>query len=244
MAPNKKSLSCVAESLSNHDLAGMIKSEFLPLTFDAKTLITPAALVVSSTKTVSASAASDDYWNWSAEVSEPLTTKEQECYWDECTDEPSDAVSSSDNYWDWNANPHAHVLSAAHIEANLKAFIAPDDVVRHAVADSEAYWNLSSVKDKESRTVYSSVESNDYWYSPNTEDQIKTAFIARILKEESVRQMLSADNVQRQLQQAHSDSYWEWEEQSQQVSPDHDNYWEWKAEARPVSLAPDNYWDM
>ena len=57
--------------------------------------------------------------------------------------------------------------------------------------------------------------------------------------------MLSADHVQQQLQHALTDSYWQWDEQSQQqAAPDHDSYWEWKAEARPVSLAPDNYWDM
>jgi hypothetical protein len=244
MAPNKKSLSCVAQSLSNHDLAGMIKSEFLPLTFDAKTLVAPInkpVPVLASTKAASAAAASDDYWNWSAEAAtELLTTNEQERYWDE----PSEACSSSDNYWDWSANPHAHVVSAAHIESNLTAFVAPE-VVRHLAADSESYWDVSSVKDQESRTIYSSAESNDYWYAPNTEEQIKAAFIARILKEESVRQMLSADHVQQQLQHAHTDSYWQWEEQSQQqAAPDHGNYWEWKAEARPVSLAPDNYWDM
>jgi hypothetical protein len=250
MAPNKRSLAYVAQSLSSHDLTGMVKHAYLPLTFEIETLVEPMDKldVVSSTKKeVTNGAASEDYWNWSSPSAvEALSDTEQESYWDE----PSHACSSPsayENYWDWNQNPRADVLSLAYIESNVKAFVDPE-VVRYSTVDSESYWNESSVKDTEAGIIYSDVESHEYWYTPNTITGVSTKTASSTdaaSNAEYTRHLLSAKHMQERERQAYADSYWEWEETLQEELESYFvNYWDWNAEARPVSLAPNNYWDM
>jgi len=233
MAPNKKSLAQLVETLSSHDLTSMIKSEYLPLTH-AKAQDTLSA-VVHTEKPTLATQESDDYWNWTApaemdvplslEEATRLTAEETIAYWDEPMTQ-----STSDCYWDWSVSPHAHVLTASHVESNLLSFVAPVDVVRmvHA-SDSGIYWDMTSAKDKESKLMHSAVESTDYWYTPNTNTQVQAAILTRILQDESIRHLLSAEHLEEQLQQCASDAYWQWGASNSITA---------------VSMGPIDYWDM
>ena len=256
MAPNKKSLSLLVQSLSNHDLTGLIKSEYLPLTH-AKSAVAPVErqAVIRNTES------SQGYWNWTADAegeaqestacndiedsfsegSVHLTAAEKASYWDESTYNAGDTLAEQESYWNWSANTNDHLLTATHIEANLASFVEPNVVRIINAADTDKYWEVVSVKDKETQTICSGVDSHDYWNTPNTTHDIKNSFFNLILKEDAIRQMLSAEHVVAECTKNASDSYWQWEEPSNQ---DNNNYWVWKAESRPISLGPENYWDM
>lgn len=255
MAPNKKSLSLLVQSLSNHDLTGLIKSEYLPLTH-AKTAIAPVErqAVIRNTEL------SQDYWSWSVDEGESqevtscecieaqlledavcLTAAEKDAYWDEPSYNAGVTSAEQESYWNWSSNANDHLFTAKHIEANLTSFVAPDVVRTVHAADTDKYWEVVSVKDKEAQTVHSGIDSSDYWNTPNTADDIKAALIHLIVKEDTIRQMLSAEHVESQLTKNASDSYWQWQES---CNEDNNNYWIWKAESRPISMGPENYWDM
>jgi len=238
MAPNKKSLACVVQSLSQHDLSAMIKSEFLPLTsLDVK----EASSIIFDTEKTSPLIldASDNYWSWST----PASLEEN--------DDDLTASSSCDDYWNWNANPHLDLLTTAHLESNLKNWVAPNDTNRISSLckvvknlDSNNYWDSSSVKDREARTIACSADptsKDQYWYAPSTVEQQRLVLLARILEEEAIRQSLCSHEREQRWKSRTADSYWHWE--SDGLEEDH-VFRKGTVGSLPVSTGLDNYWHM
>lgn len=125
-------------------------------------------------------------------------------YWDW-----SDKPDESDNYWDWSANPKADILSSTHIVENIvKSHKMKDDLVYSGV-DSNDYWDDRNTKDRETVTAQHINEDavNSYWDWASVDDEREDA-IAKILEDERIRYMLSADHITECLQKSGSHSYW------------------------------------
>ena len=152
----------------------------------------------------------DNYWSWSEEATE------------------------SENYWDSSANPKQDILSSSHIALNLVKSHDKEktDVVHYSGIDSNDYWDERSNKDREPATANhvnkEAVESCWDW-SPVDEQTM----IARVMKDEQARQLLSAEHLTACLKQTASDFYWAEQEveincsNQPMAASDGDGYWAW-----------------
>ena len=144
----------------------------------------------------------------------PLTQETQEHeassqvpvnYWD-WTEQPDE----SDNYWDWSANPKADILSTTHIVENLvQSYKMKKDELVYSGVDSRDYWDERTTKDRETVTAqHVNVDAvHSYWDWSSVDDEREDT-IAKILDEERIRCMLSADHITECLLKSGADIYW------------------------------------
>lgn len=197
MAPNQKQLNLIVQQLSAGDLVGPSKTQ-VPLTREQ-----PARQSLTQSE-------ADNYWSWAPEDNSNRT---------------------EEAYWDWSENPSVDVLSVDHVVQNLKStrIVEKDDIIRSGL-DTNDYWDETSTKDKEARTISSDDQhtADSYWQWPSVKEEettvVQNAIIDEILESEKVRQILSVDNIMKNIQQEISDAYWRENEEVVTVR-NSDDYW-------------------
>jgi len=273
MAPNRKSVTTLVESLSNSDLQSLqntIQPKFLPLTHPQEQAETSEPNRVDS---------SASYWEWPTETvestdvlslaniesnliqasrsqSQTVTTKaENDDYWAEDQQQQEDSPDSSStqpqhiitcSYWDWTSNPKQAAIDS--ILAEERAY----QMVSAAVSQAMTVTHKPS-----SPLLQPCRESNDsywQWESPivsSSRDndsywdwQPKNPLQA-LLEYERAREFLTVDNILCQLQAAPPVDC------ATATKTESDDYWNWSEhygdqywEAHPAALATaSGYWD-
>jgi len=188
----------------------------------------------------------DSYWADQAEESTPTAS----------VNKPQHVEAS---YWDWPAEQDMKKSTIDNILAEERAFClvsgATSEVIEknskpvsHSVQiesnkvcnDQYWTWGASGVAP---HTMDSSHPANSYWDWETTDE--KPDAIKALLEYEAVRQMLTADNLVKQIQSQQvssassanegSDDYWSWSEEYG------DRYWE--AQQPAVAATGQAYWD-
>ena len=285
MAPNRKNLTCLLESLSSNDLQNIqntIQPKFLPLTDAGE-----AAQQQQPQHQVKA-VESVSYWDWDAGVvEEPVNALNSVANLESNLIQAAAALSESENsqqvvahddYWcGQSSGPTELANKAQHVERSYWEWPADQDskkaTINRILAEERAFQLVSAAATEEtelsagpvspSRQVQNHKESNDqYWHCesnqvgahtmdashPNAnywdwEEKTEQHPFQALLEYEAVRQMLTAENIVRQMQstkvqecatQNKSDDYWTWSEHYG------DQYWE-TPKSQAVSTG---YWDM
>jgi hypothetical protein len=167
-----------------------------------------------------------------------FTSQERQDYWTWETERASDR----DSYWDWSENPQKGVLSTEHVIKNLVHTNKEKTVdVVHSNVDSDSYWDETSAKDTESRTVTAQHEMEDYqgpenyWNWPAEKPDFNAMMIERILSDEKARQILCVDHIAQNMRQHASDLYWN--EHEIEHFKDSLDYWNWQTTQQNVMTA-------
>mmetsp|Transcript_6292 Transcript_6292/g.9678 ORF Transcript_6292/g.9678 Transcript_6292/m.9678 type:complete len:199 (-) Transcript_6292:107-703(-) len=158
-----------------------------------------------------------------------LTQSEADNYWSWAQEDTSEKTEEA--YWDWSENPSLNVLSVDRVVQNLKSthFVEQDDIIRSGL-DTNDYWDETSTKDKEAKIISSNDQhtADSYWQWPSVKEEettvVRNAIIDEILESEKVRQLLSIDNIMKNIQQEISDAYWRENEEVVTVH-NSDDYW-------------------
>lgn len=164
-----------------------------------------------------------------------FTSQERQDYWTWETER----ASNNDSYWDWSEHPQKSVLSTEHIIKNLVDTHKEKTI--HSYVDSDSYWDETSAKDKESRTVTAQHEMEDYqgpenyWNWPAEKPDVKAVMIERILSDEKARQILSVDHIAQNMCQQASHLYWN--EHEIEHFNDLLGYWNWQTTQQNVMTA-------
>jgi hypothetical protein len=282
MAPNRKNVASLLESLSSNDLQNLqstIQPKFLPLTDarEAEQHQQPQQQQVKAVESVS-------YWDWDANVvEEPVDVLSTANIASNLIQAAATVVSESqpvaahDDYWADQSQPVVVVNKPQHVECSYWEWPAEQDskkaTIDRILAEERAFHLVSAAATEETersaspvfllRQVQSHKESNDQYWAwesnqvashtmdashPNAnywdwEEKTEEHPFQALLEYEAVRQMLTAENIVRQMQwtkvqecatQNKSDDYWTWSEHYG------DQYWE-APKSQAVSTG---YWDM
>jgi hypothetical protein len=227
MAPNRKSLSALAQTLSLADLEGLqstVQPKYLPLTHPATTPAAPEAVSQQSNADADADAS---YWEWSSEEDVPTETV---CILSTAnivsnliqssSSEQEETLAEHDDYWTEGEQqqrveePVAAPSCSApqHETASYWDWSVAEEeehVTRSAVPCSQSYWTWES--SPSAPVVVSTPNANadsDYWgWETSPQDVAKLVLATSVLSQ-----------IKKQ-QQRHSDSYWTW------TDDHHEQYW-------------------
>ena len=224
MAPNRKSVTSIVESLSNADLQSLVNPKFLPLTNPREEEQESQHEVV--TRPENQSTASASYWDWPSQ--EPTTTEEIHVL--SCDNIVSNLIQATDS------NASSESISSA----NQKS---------ETLAENDAYW-AEGESDTASRSQSQSQPQHDDYWDWHEEHDSKRKLLEEILEEEKARHLVSGDfmveavkkNVASDAAQvcrcrSSSDPYWKWEspKTSSYGHRVHD-YWNWDRRCKPSPL--------
>ena len=227
MAPNRKNVSTLLQSLSSSDLeslqASVVQPKYLPLTHPSEQQEQQQQTTVPVVKAAPQQHASASYWDW-----------------------PADDVVEEEKVAD-------DLFSASHIESNLiqaaaEASSEDEEATKNIVAENDDYWAEASEQDDEQEVVHAPqhVLNASYWEWPTADEDKKQTMIDRIVQDERARTLVSSSlatmattspkpTVQVGPQKESNDQYWQWD--STKVAPHVDdashpnaNYWDWESE--------------
>lgn len=187
-----------------------------------------------------------------------------------------DSSHPLNSYWDWPSAPVTDEekkaallkqileeeairvsLTVESIEHNLKQFVTDEKTTTLTTEDSSNYWYWADHKafQEAPHTQDASHPNHEYWDFPSkpaTDAERKAALLQQILKEESIRQMLSPDHII-ENETVRSKNIPQEEEKTTIISNENvdDTYWNWNYldETQTASYVKDlthpmqNYWD-
>ena len=241
------SFSALSRAVSNLDLQEHLnvdESEFLPLTHpdeECKHQLMPTDVVP----------VEDNYWGWD---------ETEECEAQAPFQAPAPQVEA--NYWDWSEEQPSEtidILSLSNIESNLIQAARHLNITSETnqVSCNDHYWaDQQAEKEPVTNKPQHKEASTGYWHWTAEQDS-KKEMIKSILLEESARQQVSIESIERSLTKAShplqepvqvktnkvaNDQYWSWvspvhashvEDKSHPVA----NYWDWKSETMTSPIA-------
>lgn len=245
MAPNRKNISVLVDSLEGLDVANVVQSKFLPLTHASeefkhveKTVVEPKIVIEPKVEETKAEEKEGDYIvNADAEAS----------YWDW---EPEEEVSEKDQLIQQILKEEEirQKLSSSRIQENLVKDAAESkeevaEVVQSA-ENSDDYWNEAPAVVTAQHLKDASHPKNNYWDWEDAQMEDKNqSMITTILRDEAARQLMSVSHVEQTLKNAAPVS-----ENVSKPAAAHDSYWNWDS----ACVAPhvvdgthprNSYWD-
>lgn len=267
MAPNRKSLNVLVQSLSNNDLADLqntVQPKYLPLTQDTSsdesTHVTPAATQPQE---------SASYWDWSSPAEEDVvcvlstdnivsnliqasatleqsaTIQQNDDYWgEECTnctqeDEPKESLNTIESsYWEWPADQDATQAELNRILTEERAYQIVSGA--QSEANEQKQVTKSSTEDYWAwKAQPEEQDAADYWA---WETETKSPETRAVEEKQAMITGLIEYEAARQLLMASTIVSQLEQAAKNAAAEDHqnmsnDDYWSWQEDL-------DNYWDM
>lgn len=247
MAPNRKNISTLVDSLEGLDVANVVQSKYLPLTHASeefkhveKTTVEPKIVIEPKVEETKAEEKEEDYI---------INTETEASYWDW---EPEEEVSEKDQLIQQILKEEEirQKLSSSRIEENLVKDAAEskeeDAEIVVSAENSDDYWNEAPAVVTAQHLKDASHPRNNYWDWEDAQMEDKNqSMIATILRDEAARQLMAVSHVEQTLKNAAPvskdgakptaahDSYWNWD--SACVAPHvvdethpRNNYWDWE----------------
>mmetsp|Transcript_21162 Transcript_21162/g.29918 ORF Transcript_21162/g.29918 Transcript_21162/m.29918 type:complete len:311 (+) Transcript_21162:76-1008(+) len=248
MAPNRKNITHLVDSLEGLDVANVVQAKFLPLTHateefkhvqQKQVVLEPRIVIEPKVEETKAEEKEEEYI---------VNNETQESYWDW---EPEEEVSEKDQLIQQILKEEEirQKLSSSRIEENLVKDAAEskeEDVeFVESAENSDDYWNEAPAVVTAQHLKDATHPKNNYWdwEDAQMEDKNKS-MIDTILRDEAARQLLTVSHVEQTLMKAAPvvedakptaahDSYWTWD--SACVAPHvvdethpRNNYWDWE----------------
>jgi len=214
MAPNRKAVACLHESLSCSDLQYVIEAKFLPLTDSRESEQERCTTTKELLKTPGTETPTSSYWDWPAEKD---------------IQEKVDVLSTS--------NIVSNLIQAA-------AKYNESDTSCQILAAHDDYWAEHAEGTGSTQDALKKPQHHDVYWSWPSEQYQKKEIIKHILSEEAARKPVADSIVDITARQdanelfhlkSSNDEYWNWEffrTKSHALDPANRNmhYWDWNEE--------------